>query len=431
MDFIRFDDYAGLIPNHYHVCCILIRIQERVGSVALFTREEYEARLQVVKQRMNQRGIDTLLVTDPANMNYLTGYDGWSFYVPQAVVVSLNLEQPIWVGRGIDSNGARLTCWIDEDMIRSYGDHYVHSAVLHPMDFVADVLSEFNLHNGYIGVEMDAYYFSAYAYQRLTRALPTASFVDATLLVNWVRLIKSEQEIAYIQQAGQIVTRAMNTALEVIRPGVRESDAAAEIFRAQIQGTDEFSGDYPAIVPLIPSGVRTSAAHLTWTDRRYEVGDAVNIEIAGCRNRYHSPLSRTVVIGQPDPRLADLGKVVAEGLQTALEAVRPGALCEEVEAAWQRTINRYGFEKPSRLGYSEGVNYPPDWGEHTASLRAGDKTVLEPNMVFHMIAGMWYDGYGLEMSEAFRVTPAGAEVFARVDRQLFVIDDAPCQGAMA
>ena len=402
-----------------------------MDSVALFTRGEYESRLQVVKQRMNQQGIDTLIVTDPANMNYLTGYDGWSFYVPQAVVVALTLDEPIWVGREIDRNGARLTCWLDEAQICAYGDHYVQSAVLHPMDYVGEVLDEFNLVHGYIGVEMDAYYFSAYAYQRLVRALPNASFVDATLLVNWVRLIKSDQEIAYLQQAGAIVTRAMYTALEVIRPGVRESDAAAEIFRAQIQGTEEYSGDYPAIVPLIPSGVRASAAHLTWADRRYEVGDSVNIEIAGCRHRYHSPLSRTVVIGQPEPRLAELAKVVVEGLETALAAVRPGALCEEVENAWQSTIQRHGFIKPSRLGYAAGLNYPPDWGEHTASLRAGDKTMLEPNMVFHMIAGMWYDGYGLEMSEAFRVTPSGSEVLASVDRCLFVVGEERYQGATA
>ena len=62
--------------------------------------------------------------------------------------------------------------------------------------------------------------------------------------------------------------------------------------------------------------------------------------------------------------------------------------------------------KGSRIGYSMGLNYPPDWGEHTASLRPGDKTVLAPNMTFHMILGMWMDNYGFEGSESFRVTEA-------------------------
>ncbi len=391
--------------------------------MALFDRPEYELRLRTVKSRMGQQGIDTLILTDPANMNYLTGYDGWSFYVPQAVVVSEDLDEPVWIGRGQDGNGARLTCWMSENAIEPYPDYFVQSEVRHPMDYVAEVIRKYRLDRGVIGVEMDAYYFSAWAYQRLQAGLSDARFVDAHLLVNWVRLIKSDQEIFYMKQAGEIVTSAMNTAMGYIRAGVREADAAGEIFRAQIQGTPEVSGDYPAIVPLMPSGVRTGAAHLTWVNRRYERGDAVNIELAGCVHRYHAPLSRSAVIGRPSDRLIDLAKVVIEGIDAALLVVQPGRLTEDVDAAWQQVIRRYGYAKDSRLGYSVGLNYPPDWGEHTASLRLGDKTILETNMAFHLIAGMWLDGYGLEISESFRVTPFGAELFANVERKLFVLDD--------
>ena len=68
-----------------------------------FQRSEYEQRLQRTKSRMEREGIDILLSTDPANMNYLTGYDGWSFYVPQLVVVAIDEAIPYWIGRGIDA----------------------------------------------------------------------------------------------------------------------------------------------------------------------------------------------------------------------------------------------------------------------------------------------------------------------------------------
>ncbi len=395
----------------------------RVKNVAPFDRGEYQLRLHTVKSRMEHQGIDTLILTDPANMNYVTGYDGWSFYVPQAVVVSQTLDEPLWIGRGQDANGARLTCWMHDDAIEPYADYYVQSMVRHPMDYVAEVVRKYRLDHGVIAVEMDAYYFSALSYQRLQAGLPNARWVDAELLVNWVRLIKSNQEIHYIKQAADIVTHAMHTAMKSIRAGVREADAAGEIVRAQIQGTPLVAGDYPAIVPLIPSGIRTGAAHLTWVDRCYERGDALNIEIAGCVHRYHVPLSRSAVIGKPTAHLMDLAKVVVEGVDEALAAVQVGRMTEDVDQAWQRVIQRYGYSKESRLGYSVGLNYPPDWGEHTASLRVGDKTVLETNMVFHLIAGMWLDGYGLEVSESFRVTPFGAEVLANVERKLFVLDD--------
>src|SRR5690625_2760201 len=84
-----------------------------------------------------------------------------------------------------------------------------------------------------------------------------------------------------------------------------------------------------------------------------------------------------------------LAFAAVEGINKALEMIKPGATCAEIEATWRMSIQKRGFEKESRIGYSTGLNYPPDWGEHTASLRPGDQTILKPNMVFHMIPGIW------------------------------------------
>lgn len=387
----------------------------------LFREEEYQERLQNTRRRMAQDGIDLLIVSDPANMNYLTGYDGWSFYVPQVVVVDAQGGQAVWIGRGMDVNGARHTTWLDHANIVGYPDDYVQSTVKHPMNFVADEIRRRGWARGSIGVEMDAYYFSAKSFVELQKDLPEARFKDANLLVSWVRVVKSEQEIEYMRQAGKIVERVMQTAIDKVAPGVRECDAVAEVYRAQIGGTAQFGGDYPAIVPMMPTGEKTSTPHLTWTDEPYGTETAVNLELAACRHRYHSPLARTMYLGsRPPQKLTETAKVVVEGLHAALDAVRPGVPCEAVEAAWRQVISRVGLEKASRIGYSMGLNYPPDWGEHTASLRPGDTTILQPNMTFHMILGMWMDNWGFECSESFRVTESGCETFAQVERKLFV-----------
>lgn len=385
-----------------------------------FPQSEYAARLQRTKEQMSKRGFDLLVLADPANMNYLSGYDGWSFYVPQVLVVALNDDQPTWIGRKMDSNGARLTAWIDEQHIRWYDDEYVQSATRHPMDAIAALLQKQGHGRASIGVEMDAYYFSALAFARLQAGLPQAAFGDATLLVNWIRLRKSDAEVVCVRRAAEIVAGAMQTAVSSIAEGVRQCDAAADVFSAAIRGTERFGGDYPAMIPMMPTGRRTAAPHLSWTEEPYLRGDTVVLELAGCYQRYHAPLARTVVVGEASEDMRVLADVVTEGLQAALAVVRPGARCEEVEAAWSGSIARHGFSKESRLGYATGLNYPPDWGEHTASLRRGDQTVLEPNMVFHMIAGMWYEESGLEMSETFRVTPSGCEVLTNFPRELFV-----------
>jgi len=388
-----------------------------------FTYEEYQNRLDQTKKRMLEKGIEVLLVTNPANMNYLSGYNGWSFYVDQLLVVIIDEEQPIWIGRHMDANGARATTWLFDDHIIPYPESYVHSDKQHPMEFVAAILDQIGQSNRRIGLEMESYYFSALAYEKLKQSLPNAVFTDASLLVNYVRLVKSDQEIEYIRRAAKIVEKGMDAAVQNIAAGVRECDVVAQIYQNLIAGTPEFGGDYPSIVPMLPSGENTSTPHLTWTDRQYKYGEMVIIELAGCHKRYHSPLARTVSIGQPNEEAYNVSKIVVEGLNTALEAVKPGVTCEEVELAWDSVIKKYGIEKESRLGYSMGLNFPPDWGEHTASIRRGDLTVLEPNMTFHMIPGLWFDDYGIEISESFRVTETGCEVLADYRRELIVKED--------
>jgi Xaa-Pro dipeptidase len=122
----------------------------------LFTEKEYEQRVKKTKKRMEEAGIEVLIATHPANMNYLTGYDGWSFYVHQCVIVSLDQDEPVWIGRNMDGNAAKVTTFLSEENIRSYADDYVHSPVgKHPIDFVVDVIKDKGWEDKVFGVEID------------------------------------------------------------------------------------------------------------------------------------------------------------------------------------------------------------------------------------------------------------------------------------
>ncbi|RNF39060.1 M24 family metallopeptidase [Planococcus salinus] len=389
-----------------------------------FGTKEYQERIRKTKERMASKGIEVLLITNPSNMNYLSGYDGWSFYVHQMLIVIDDEDQPIWVGRTMDANAAKLTTWLYHDNIIPYPDYYVQSDTLHPMSFIADVLKQIGQDKRSVGVEMENYYFTARCYEELKKGLPNADFKDASTLVNWVRLIKSDQEIDYMKIAGTFAEKAMMDGINLIGEGVRECDVAAKILHSQVTGTAEHGGDYPAIMPLLPSGEKTSTPHLTWTDQRYKFGETVILELAGCYRRYHAPLARTVNIGRPSDTLKALADITVEGLNACLDMIKPGIALEEVEETWRKTIERSGHVKESRLGYPIGLSYPPDWGEHTASIRKGDKTILQPNMAFHMIPGMWFDSSGFEVSESFYITETGCETFAKLPRELFIKDGA-------
>ena len=379
-----------------------------------FDQPEYDRRLANCREVMQQKGIDVLIDSDPANMNYLTGYDGWSFYTPQAVVVALDRDQPIWFGRGVDIGGARITTRLSEDDIVVYPDDYVHNLTKHPMNFLGEFLEAQGLGSKTVGIENDCYYFTPRCRDALQESMPNARWQDGGQMVNWLRLIKSDAENEMIGKAARVTEAVMTTFLDVVAPGVRQCDAAGEILKTLARGSDGISGDYCAVYPAMMTGLRASAPHLSWTDEPYVSGEATILEFSGVKNRYHCPMARTLQLGPPPKRLADAGEYVTEGNQRALEAARSGNIAQDVETAWRGVISKTGLVKDSRIGYPVGIGYPPDWGEHTASLRQGDTTVLEPNMVFHLMTGIWMDDFGIEISETFRVTDKGGVPFASV-----------------
>src|SRR3954449_6346800 len=161
-----------------------------------FGEAEFAARIAATKTRMAGLGLDALICSDPANMNYLTGYDGWSFYVHQCVIVLQDLEHPLWFGRAQDVNGAKLTTILPAGNILGYADDFVQSKVKHPMQEVARLLRERGRARARIGVETDSYYFTGRSLDTLRAELPDARILDGDGLVNWVRVVKSDSEIA-------------------------------------------------------------------------------------------------------------------------------------------------------------------------------------------------------------------------------------------
>ncbi len=373
-----------------------------------FTDAEFARRLGKVRAAMDRAGIELLIACDPSNMAWLTGYDGWSFYVPQAVLVGPD-GAPLWWGREMDRAGALRTVWMAADRCRGYADTFVQNPPAHAMEDLAALIRDTGWGSLRIGVEMDNYYFSAKAYEVLLRDLAEAAFTDITGLVNWQRAVKSETEIVYMRRAARIVGAMHGRIREIAEPGMAKNALIAEIAHAGISGADGHWGDYPAIVPLAPSGLDATAPHLTWDDAPLKAGEATFFEIAGVHRRYHCPQSRTLFFGTPPQKYRAAEAAVAEATGAALEVVRPGRTCEDVAAAFNRALARHGFAKDSRCGYAIGLSYPPDWGERTMSFRGGDRTVLEPGMTFHFMPALWLDDGGIEMTEPILITETGCE----------------------
>lgn len=385
-----------------------------------FSHEEYQQRVAKTRIVMQAKGLDTLIISDPSNMSWLTGYDGWSFYVFQAVIVP-PVGDPIWWGRAMDALGAKRTVFMEgSDNIRGYDDTFVQNPDKHPMQELAKMLAELGLDKGHIGVEMDNYYYSAAAHNALTNGLPHADIKDATGLVNWQRAVKSPREIEYMRRAAGIVEAMHQRILELAEPGMRKNDLIAEIYATGIRGAKGHWGDYPAIVPMAPSGLDATAPHLTWDDRPMENGEATFFEIAGAHRRYQCPQSRTLFLGKVPQKFLDAESAVLDAVDAGLEMAKPGNHAEDIANAFNATLNKAGFQKDSRCGYAIGISYPPDWGERTISFRRGDMTVLKPGMTFHFMPALWLDDGGLEITEPILITEDGYECLCQTPRKLFV-----------
>jgi len=377
-----------------------------------FPLREFIERLHRVQAVMAERDYEALVVADPAHLYYLTGYNAWSFYTPQVLVVPLQ-GVPHLFARAMDAQGAHYTAALGPHHIHGYPEALVHRPDAHPMEWVTKEAIDVGVLPSGPGVrvaaELDSHFFSARGYLALRDGLGGAEIVDSAELVNWVRLVKSPAEQECLRYAGQIAEHVMLTALGAIEPGRRQCDIVADIQHAQTAGLDRLGGDYPAIVPMLPTGATAGTPHLTWSDRVMRYGEAATIELAGVHQRYHAPLARTVSLGKPPQYLADCASAVSEGWLALAEELRPGRTSHDVHSAFTQAIARHGLTKESRIGYSIGIGYPPDWGERTVSLREGSETVIEAGMAFHVILGMWMGGWGYETSEPVLITEAGVE----------------------
>lgn len=386
-----------------------------------FSKKEYISRVKRVQNLMKKRNIDVLIATDPANMNWLSGYDGWSFYVHQGVIVSVNDKEPIWFGRDMDRNGALLRCYMGEDRLIGYPEEYVQNLDKHPMEWVAKNIF---LKNGWqkavIATEMDTYYYTAEAHLTLVTHLWNAKFTDSKNLVNWARGIKSEKEIEYMKIAGKITSNIHKRILDIAHVGIPKNFVVSQVYETAIAGVDGFSGDYPSIVPLFPSGKEASASHLTWDEKPFQKNEGTFFEISGCYKRYHAPMSRTIYMGKPDQKFLNAEKALQEAISAGLEQAKPGNRTCDIANAVDKIMIKYGIDRHgARCGYPIGLSYPPDWGERTCSLRSSDQTILKPGMAFHFMPGIWQDNWGIEITESILITKDGVETLCDFPRKLF------------
>ena len=369
-----------------------------------FAAEEYTERLTRLRGRMERLEVDALLLTEPADIFYLTGYDTAGYWAYQALVVPADGEMT-------------LVCFIEEGLAAearnldyagyAFGEDHVKTTI--------GTLTAKGLARERIGIDISGRYLPAAVFDELKRQLSAASIVDASGVMEDERLIKSPAELRYIREASAISNQVASNALDVCEVGVSDRLVSAVIAADCIK----LGSDYPAMGPFVRFGPAIFEGHVTWQGLTLEKGWIGHMELAAVRRRYHAPISRYVIARPLDGDLAAATEGVKIGLDTVAAVAAPGKTGAEVRgAAYEagmdhlRSAGLDGDYLPG--GYSIGIGYPPDWTEADL-ITATSEYVLQPNMAFHMVSFFLFPPLRMGISEVFIVTEDGNERLNTID----------------
>ncbi len=374
-----------------------------------FPPSEYERRLAELRQRMQQRLLDAVIISDPENLMYLTDYQttGYSFF--QALIVPLD-DDPVMVTRGLEESNVIARTWVEKT--RPYPD--IGDAI----QTVISVLSDLGLSRATVGYERNSYFFPAYMQDRIHTSFAQGRLMDCFGIVEQGRIRKSSHEIEIMKRSALATEAGMRAGFEACRAGVTENEIGAAISAAMFSA----GGEPPAVMPYVTSGPRSMIGHATWEGRVVQPGEHVFLEVGGCYRRYHTAMMRTVVLDSLSSSMQKAQERMMHALSEVESAIRPGLTVSDADNIVRDIIadNDVGAALITRSGYSIGIAFPPSWDEgYILSLMQGNSTILEEGMTFHLIPWMWgVDGTKtVGISDTIYVTDRGCRSFFSLDRE--------------
>ncbi|HET6518222.1 MAG TPA: Xaa-Pro peptidase family protein [Geminicoccaceae bacterium] len=380
-----------------------------------FKPEEFRARRGRALAAMAEAGLDALLMFKQESMYYLTGFDTFGFCFCQCLVLRADGDLCL-LTRAPDLRQARHTSIIEDVRI------WVDGAGADPTRDLRDLLADKGLGGGKrLGVEYDGHGLTAHSGRRLAATLDGfADLTDASALIDGLRLVKSEAELAYVRRAAELGDAAWDAAVREAGPGVDEGHILAAMQGAVFEG----GGDYPGNPFIIGSGPDALLCRYHSGRRRLDARDQLTLEFAGVYRQYHACLMRTLLVGEATERHRAMHAACAEALTACEETLRPGRTMGEVFDAHARVFDAHGLREHrlNACGYSLGAVYAPSWMDRPMFYR-DNPTVVAPGMVFflHMILMDSEAGRAMTLGRTSIVTERGAEPLARAPLDLVVV----------
>ncbi len=265
-------------------------------------------------------------------------------------------------------------------------------------------------------IGLEAEHFTVAEKKRLTRLRPAGvSFKDATSLVERARMVKDADELNRIRSAVALGAGLFDRALEVLRPGVKETEVAGEMeYAARRRGADEMS--FPTI---IASGARSALPHGRASEQPIAPGGFVVCDFGVILAGYCSDQTRTVWVGSVPEEARRAYEAVRESQQAAIEAVRPGIPVSTVDEAARKVLRKAGLGRYFTHSTGHGVGLEIHEAPRVA---AGQREMLQPGMVITIEPGVYFPGkWGVRIEDMVAVTASGCEVLTPTSKDLLAV----------
>jgi Xaa-Pro dipeptidase len=379
-----------------------------------FSKEEFAARLELVKARMKEEKLDALLIFAQESMYWLTGYDTFGYCFFQCLVVKAD-GQMVLLTRSADLRQARHTSIIEDIRI------WVDRTNADPAQDLKNLLMDLDLLGAKLGVEYDTHGLTGLNARRLDNQLTSfANAIDASYIISKLRLVKSPAEIEYAEKAAALSDDALDAALKLTKPGANEADILAAMQGAIFAG----GGDYPANEFILGSGPDALLCRYKAGRRNLDATDQLTLEWAGVFAHYHAPMMRTIVVGTPTDRQKELFAACRDAIE-AIEAVLvTGNTFGTVFDTHARIMDERGLAKHrlNACGYSVGARFSPSWMEHQM-FHAGNPEPILPGMTLfvHMIIMDSETGTAMTLGRTYLVTDGPVRNLSRHSLDLIAV----------
>lgn len=378
-----------------------------------FSNSEYSRRVDRATAAMRHQGIDVMLSTYLPNICYLTGYQFTNCDYAGFLILASD-GRAAMVVPGTEVSTVLLHGWVRD--VKDFPSWEPLKAI----PLIAGVLQGWNLPNSItVGLETGLELMDLLAYDALQSSLPSANFVDASLLLSTLRRRLGAGEIEHLQQAGRYSDAGMRDALSAIQPEATENAVAAAASAEMIAMGSEFF----STAPQVSAGTRTALPHAMFSRASIAAGDPVVVELAGAYERYSVPIARTYALGAAGSELESLARVARSALEALTARALPGQPIAEAVAAARKVLALHAEEvwPISSFGHAIGVGMPPSWQDDQVVLHDASTDLFEEDMAFYSVVRLHRPGrHGVVIGDSWICRPGAVEPLTALSRDLVV-----------